>query len=87
MSKIALARHSGVRAEALGRLERGERLPELRKLAAIARVFRVPAGWFVFGEGAAPHVPLADARDRDQRLAETWVAPVRRLPARRKRKA
>lgn len=84
MSKAALSRHSGVRAEAIGRLARGERLPENATLRAIAEALGVPPGWLVFGDGPPPRIRLAPPEDRDQRLA---VIPDRRRLGGRKRQA
>lgn len=71
MTVAAVGRRSGVRPEAVGRLLRGERLPLLPALAAIARACDVPAGWLVFGEGRRPCVVLATITDWDRRRAET----------------
>lgn len=56
-SRAALARKSGVRVDAIGRLEKARRLPALGALKRLADVLRVPSGWLVFGEPPTPDIP------------------------------
>jgi transcriptional regulator with XRE-family HTH domain len=77
VSRAALSRKSGVRADAIGRLEQGRRVPGLPALKRLAEALGVPAGWFVFGELPLPDIPLAAPEDRDRRLRSTVEADSR----------
>lgn len=69
MSNAALSRRSGLRLDAIGRLQKAERLPELQPLQDLAKALGVPAGWLVFGEGHPPHIEPCAAQDADQRVS------------------
>lgn len=54
MTQPKVAAAFGVTVQAVSGWERGEHVPELDKIAKLARLLKVPAAWLLDGTGAPP---------------------------------
>jgi transcriptional regulator with XRE-family HTH domain len=54
MTQAELAKAFGVTAQAISGWERDDSVPDLNKIAKLARVLKVPATWLLEGKGAPP---------------------------------
>lgn len=68
MTQLALARRAGAHQSVVNRLEKGDRIPGLPTLMALARELGAPLAWFLDGKGELPELRPAVGDDRDQRF-------------------
>lgn len=54
MTQADVGEHFGISDKAVSGWERGDSMPELDKIAKLARLLKVPSSWLLEGRGAPP---------------------------------